>query len=346
MFWALFLRVTAPSLGGLGSVALPVALGMVAVYFLLPRPQVTSSWAGAVVAAVALVTAGALLIHDQVLTVHTLLFYCFSAIAIVSGGLLVTQRNPVRAALSFALVVLSTCGLFLLQAAPFLMAATIIIYAGAIIVTFLFVIMLAQQAGLSDADQRSREPLLTCVAGFALLSALLYVLTSTYDTHGLDQLLQVTNGARKLAQIEQIRTALVNEEEYLSSFRSELVKARVSPALSKAAQDALGRVESNLRIRDVDVARLRQALDSLYDEGMRVREFYGSLQVPAASPLSPFSESRDPQGRPALPAENVAHLGRSLFTDYLLAVELGGTLLLVATIGAIAIAGRREEGLR
>ena len=59
--------------------------------------------------------------------------------------MLVTQQNPARAALSFALVVLSTCGLFLLLAAPFLMAATIVIYAGAIVVTFLFVIMLAQQ---------------------------------------------------------------------------------------------------------------------------------------------------------------------------------------------------------
>ena len=91
---------------------------------------------------------------------ETILFYVFSAIAIVVGVLLVTQRNPARAALSFALVVLSTCGLFLLLAAPFLMAATIIIYAGAIIVTFLFVLMLAQQEGFSDADDRSREPLL------------------------------------------------------------------------------------------------------------------------------------------------------------------------------------------
>ena len=48
----------------------------------------------------------------------------------------------------------------------------------------------------------------------------------------------------------------------------------------------------------------------------------------------------------SLPAENVASLGRSLFTDYLLPVELAGTLLLVATIGAIAIASRRTEGLR
>ena len=41
---------------------------------------------------------------------------------------------------------------------------------------------------------------------------------------------------------------------------------------------------------------------------------------------------------------NVAGLGRTLFTDHLLAVELAGTLLLVATVGAIAIAGGRREG--
>ena len=48
-------------------------------------------------------------------------------------------------------MILATCGLFLLLAAPFLMAATIIIYAGAIIVTFLFVLMLSQQQGPSDS---------------------------------------------------------------------------------------------------------------------------------------------------------------------------------------------------
>ena len=71
---------------------------------------------------------------------------------------MITSRNPVYAALWFALATLSTCGLFLLQSAPFLAAATIIVYAGAIIVTFLFVIMLAQQAGATVYDQRSRQP--------------------------------------------------------------------------------------------------------------------------------------------------------------------------------------------
>src|SRR5260370_40309127 len=163
------------------AIVLPVVLGLVAVYVLLPRPRGSSPWWGTILAGLALLAAGFLLIQVSGAIVETVLFYAFSAIAIMAGGLLITQRNPVRAALSFALVVLSTCGLFLLPAAPFLMAATIIIYAGAIIVTFLFVIMLAQQAGLSDADARSREPMLSCVAGFVMLSAILFLLQRTYD---------------------------------------------------------------------------------------------------------------------------------------------------------------------
>src|SRR5207237_6313103 len=140
-------------------------------------------------AGLSILLAGWLLIRGGSADPETILFYAFSGIAVVSGGLLVTQRNPVRAALSFALVVLSTCGLFLLQAAPFLMAATIIIYAGAIVVTFLFVIMLAQQIGTSDADQRSREPLLSCVAGVVLLAAVLGLLQQTYGVERFDDLL-------------------------------------------------------------------------------------------------------------------------------------------------------------
>ena len=141
-----------------------------AIYLLLPRPRPYPVVAGAAARRrwrwcwPACSSSG-----TGALTPESFLFYVFSASAVVVGGMLVTQRNPARAALSFALVVLSTCGLFLLLAAPFLMAATIIIYAGAIIVTFLFVLMLAQQEGPSDADARSREPLLATLTGFVLL---------------------------------------------------------------------------------------------------------------------------------------------------------------------------------
>src|SRR5437868_7093030 len=76
-----------------------------------------------------------------------------------------------------------------LLAAPFLMAATVVIYAGAIVVTFLFVLMLAQQEGKSDADDRSREPLLATATGFVLLGALLYVLQLAYRQNDVVKIL-------------------------------------------------------------------------------------------------------------------------------------------------------------
>ena len=123
---------------GLWPIALPALLGAAAIALLLPRPRGVPGLTGAVMAGAALLAALWFLIRGGGANPETVLFYSFAGIAITAGGLLVTQRNPARAALSFALVVLATCGLFLLQAAPFLAAATIIVYAGAIVVTFLF----------------------------------------------------------------------------------------------------------------------------------------------------------------------------------------------------------------
>ena len=157
---------------------------------------------GSVCTVLALVLTGWLVARASSFTLETFLFYVFAGTAILAGGLLVTQSNPAWAALSFALVILSTCGLFLLQAAPFLMAATIIVYAGAIIVTFLFVIMLAQQEGPSDADARSREPFLAAFTGFLLLCTLLYVLKLTYKPD-LDRWVRATE--EHLAGLKALR---------------------------------------------------------------------------------------------------------------------------------------------
>ena len=91
-------------------------------------------------------------------------FYLLATVTISSAVMMVTQRNPVSCALWFASAVIGTAGLFLLQNAEFLAAATVIVYAGAIMVLFLFVIMLAQQAGTAPADRLSREPALAVAA--------------------------------------------------------------------------------------------------------------------------------------------------------------------------------------
>jgi NADH:ubiquinone oxidoreductase subunit 6 (subunit J) len=351
----------------------PAALGLAAVFLLLPRARRFPPLWGALLCGLALVLAGLWLVRPETALGETILFYAFAAVAVVAGVLLITQSNPVRAALSFALVVLSTCGLFLLQAAPFLMAATVIIYAGAIVVTFLFVIMLAQQAGLADADRRSREPFLSVVAGFVLLASILCVLHRNYGAgrlealDALDPFFQKAEKAAQAQSVEEISGIL--GEDYFKEFFDQIrniPKATKSEDEAKTVLRAMESVELEKTLEEaqndwtrgsVDLKGKKARFEALARMGQRLRYAYGSVQPPGKNlPLSGNSGLRpnlpvkdiptDREGKPVMPAANVASLGQSLFTDYLLAVELAGTLLLVAVIGAIAIAGRRGEVLR
>jgi NADH-quinone oxidoreductase subunit J len=222
------------------------------VWWLMPRQTNLPKVVGMLAALV-----GAFLLASRVRAAEgplgeTILFTVFATSAIVCAILMITNHNPVYSALWFALVTLSVCGLFWLQYAPFLAAATVIVYAGAIVVTFVFVIMLAQQSGATVYDQRSRQPFLATVAAFLLLGALLSTL--------------------RAATAEDFHVAA------------------------------------------------------------------STPQAVAANPLSRLPESQP------MNQNQMRGLGRSLLGDYLFAVELSGTLLLVATIGAIAIAPRRRRG--
>src|SRR6266849_6918991 len=323
------------------AIVLPVILGLIGVYLLLPRIRPYPTIWGAAASGLALLLAGFTLIRAGMTAPENLLFYCFSAIAIVAGTLLITQRNPVHAALSFALVVLSTCGLFLLQAAPFLMAATIIVYAGAIVVTFLFVIMLAQQAGWSDADHRSREPLISTIAGFVLVGALLYLLQKTYDTENLDQLLHQAKAASEAESAAGLTKTLGDDDYFFERFQEEAEKIPVSRE-SDALLDELINVRANWREwKQADnLPHMRAKLALLAKMGADVRDRIAALRPQDAVRKNMSAFSVLPENDPV--PENVAPLGRTLFTDYLLPVELGGTLLLVATIGSFVISGRRN----
>jgi NADH-quinone oxidoreductase subunit J len=98
------------------------------------------------------------------------LFVFFGGAAVVSGALLISQERPVYAALWFVMVVLSVAGLLLLLGAQFVALVLIIIYAGAILVTYLFVIMLAVKAGMPEYDTRAHRPAGVCLAAFLLLA--------------------------------------------------------------------------------------------------------------------------------------------------------------------------------
>ena len=70
------------------------------------------------------------------------LFFIFATMAIVSAVIVIVNRNPIYSAVSLVITLFSLAGIFLLLEAYFLAAVQIIVYAGAIMVLFLFVIML------------------------------------------------------------------------------------------------------------------------------------------------------------------------------------------------------------
>ena len=69
-------------------------------------------------------------------------FYVLAAVAVASGVAVITRRNAVHAALALIVTLLSVAGLYLMLYAPFVAGVQIIVYAGGIMVLFLFVIML------------------------------------------------------------------------------------------------------------------------------------------------------------------------------------------------------------
>jgi NADH-quinone oxidoreductase subunit J len=99
-------------------------------------------------------------------------FQLVALVAIVGGAATVVTRSPVYSAIWFALALAGVAGVLLVLGAQFLGVATIVVYAGAILVMFLFVLMLAQPTGMAPYDRVSNEPLLAAIAGGVLLALL------------------------------------------------------------------------------------------------------------------------------------------------------------------------------
>lgn len=71
-----------------------------------------------------------------------ILFYCFAAILLLAATMVITVRNPVRAALFLILAFFTSAGIWLLLEAEFLAMTLVLVYVGAVMVLFLFVVMM------------------------------------------------------------------------------------------------------------------------------------------------------------------------------------------------------------
>ncbi len=106
------------------------------------------------------------------LNIELFLFFLFAVMAVGGAVSLLAQRHPIRSALSLIVVMVSLAALYLLQGAEFIAAVQIIVYAGAIMVLFVFVIMLLN-AGEEERTGRSRLAVVAGIPVGVLLTALL-----------------------------------------------------------------------------------------------------------------------------------------------------------------------------
>jgi NADH-quinone oxidoreductase subunit J len=118
--------------------------------------------------------------------VEGVLFYVFAALTLLCGVLVIANpfsRNPVTSAMFLVLTIVSMAGLFLLLHAFFLAAVQILVYAGAVIVLFLFVIMLLDL----KEEVRRKIKIYGIIAGFVSVGTIFCIFMKSLRATPLDE---------------------------------------------------------------------------------------------------------------------------------------------------------------
>ncbi len=103
------------------------------------------------------------------MTGQALIFYTFAAVAIFSALMVITVQNAVRAVLFLVLAFVATAGVWLLMEAEFLAIILVLVYVGAVMVLFLFVVMMLDFTGATQKGPlRYLRPSMLLGVGLAL----------------------------------------------------------------------------------------------------------------------------------------------------------------------------------
>lgn len=294
------------------------AIGAVGVCMALPRRGVSPQLVGALIAAIG---AGAVFLGIALRTADSgglpnFHFYLFTLIALGSALRVISHPRPVYAALYFVLTIVASSGLYVLLSAEFMAFALIIVYAGAILITYLFVIMLATESptadeveALAEYDRYSREPALAAVVGFVLVAAMTTMLAK---------------GTPALAVPTEVST-----QQQLA-----FIPGKIDRALRQAG----------LMSDDERIARGPERADGtpgapmvdLSPGGYGVQVEYGDGQTRLITPSNP----KWPKD---LDVTNPEGVGIALLSGAPGAIEVAGVILLMAMLGAVVLARKKVE---
>jgi len=306
-------------------------IGAIAVYLTLPHRRALPRFGG-VVAAIALVGFAVHLVQHFAAEAPGVYFYLFAAIAAACAVKVITHTRPVYSALYFVLVVLSSAGLLVLLEAEFMAFAMVIIYGGAILVTYMFVIMLATLPQTADQpetspiyDREAREPVLAVLIGFALLGVVGGVLLAPASADGV----ALANQPPKERPADLRRTAAILQKRFDVSEKVRRVQLEsiLRQPIGDDADPLMGPDEA---LAGVQVESHRVTLD------IRPRGDDGLAAIGARGRSVALTDAQL-----AALIYNIDNIGVNLFEGHTLGIELAGVILLLSMVGAIVIARRQ-----
>ena len=160
-----------------------------------------------------------------------LIFFVLAGLAVIGALNLVLQKHPIHSALSLIVVMVCLAGLYLLMGAEFVAAVQIIVYGGAIMVLFIFVIMLLN----AGEEERTDFSKLAKIAGLPLALALTASVAAAVVKPAA-ALPNATQGAIPKAT-EQISSMLFKEFVYPFELTSFLILVAIMGALVLAQRE-------------------------------------------------------------------------------------------------------------
>jgi len=162
---------------------------------------------------------------------ETLVFYLLSGLAIVTSALVIGQRNPMYSVLLLVASFGALAGLYIQLDAPFVAVAQIIIYAGAVMVLFLFVVMLLNAPQEDAAEWDRTHPLRQ--PAFARFGALLALLTAA----GTDASVGARAGSETVSSVRGLGRTLFTDYVFAFEATSILILVAMVGAVVLARRE-------------------------------------------------------------------------------------------------------------
>lgn len=158
------------------------------------------------------------------------IFYLLAAIATISGLMMITVKNPVKAALWLVLAFISTAGLWIMAQAEFLGLVLILVYVGAVMVLFLFVVMMLDINMAILKEGFTRYLPIGALAAVAIF-ALMYMVIGP-DHFGLDKVAAPAAKPADYSNTAEIAVPLYTEHAYAFILAAVLLLVGIVAAIA------------------------------------------------------------------------------------------------------------------